>query len=948
MRKRVLFAVLPMLLLLALLAFPTWAEESPSTLAERVLSYEETAPHLANAGGIRSLYRVDRSAVDALEAQGYTVAYGALMGIGVRAGVTVNTTRSLSVAGNAKDGYRTENPNAKMVVVYATGAPSYVNGHYLDESESSFSYTTVYSKEDASDYTVGMVYAGFVAVTDQSGTQTVVYDYAENDLFGGASSTYGDTVSPAALADFYVNHYNGDALLAYRYNGIAVLRQILTACGKEISDPIPPVALVPIDGVAPLSKQVIDVYLLSARNAYSKPEYADYKSSVVSNYSTKATDLNDRPRPVSISWEKAGPLQARYVLTLATDAALTENLRVTATSDTSVDVYNLFAGTTYYAELQVISPDGYTYKTPLMTFKTADTVRWIYADGARNVRDLGGWNGLNQGLIYRGSELNYVSDHGLQITDSGIKMMTDVLGITTDLDFRAASENGTYGTTSPLGEGVAWVNYPIGNFLSAFGNSYAGVMRTFANYENYPIYMHCWGGADRTGTVALMISGLCGVKEEDLAIDLELTSFSKFGYRYRYDNTSFLYASTIARVKSYPGVTLQEKFEACFRENYGLTEAEISNIQAINTQSGAVFLLPEDTRGDVFYNTKSDTSFAFSFAMRGSTSVTSVIVGDTDLDFSFDHDKAALTVFGARLPADFSADVGEIVFDDGARLRFYLETERAKALVSSVVSGDASLLFAGGTVENSGGLITVTSSDGFEIPAHIALLLYREGYDSVALALPRGVTVTAYDRAGNILSAQTLASGRVISVPLYGGKVTFASSNQTVMIMGADLVTREVAFAQKIMDGDYKSFFGTGTNGTGADGVPYLSVTSDNFTVPASTVLEMTALGYTHVSFSVDMIFPEGTAGCCLAIRHGEKRYERLYPALVSTEGRVKATVTVELDKITALQLISRVCPVDSTGRVTVESGYTQTLCTSFVITELAFTKGGTEGATSK
>ncbi len=948
MKKRIIISALLFIIIFAVFAFPSAAEDTPEALAERVLSYEETAPHLVDAGGIRSLYRVDRAAVAALEAEGYTVAYGAVMGIGTRDGVAVNTTRSLAVSGSAKEGYRTENPHAKAVVVYATGSPSYADGRHLDETQTAFAYTTAYAEADASDYAVGMVYTGFVAVTDQSGAQTVVYDYAENDLFGKNGAEYGNAVSPASLAEWLVNDYADDAVLAYRYNGNEVLRQILTTCHREISDPILPAVFVPIDGAVPLSKPVVDVYMLAARNAYGKPEYADYTKSIVSNYSTKATDLNDLPLAVTVAWTRAGSTPLRYVLTLATDAALTENVRTVAAEGTSVSVYNLLANTTYYAQLTAISPEGATYDSPLMTFKTADTVRWIYADGARNVRDLGGWNGLNQGLIYRGSELNHVSDHGLQITDAGVKMMTDVLGVSTDLDFRAATENGSYGTSSPLGENVEWVNYPIGNFLSAFSGSYTGVMRTFANYENYPVYMHCWGGADRTGTVALMLSGLCGVKEEDLAVDLELTSFSKFGYRYRYDNTSFLYASTLARVKSYPGATLEEKFEACFRENYGMTEAEISNIQAINTQSGAVFRLSDDARGDVFYNTQSDTSFAFSFIMRGSKAVTSVTVDGTPLDFSFDSESATLTVFGAKLPADLAVGIGEIVFDDGATLRFALETECAEKVLSSILSGNPTPLFRGGVIEEDGGLVTVTSDSGFEIPASVALLLYREGYECVSLALPRGVRITTYDTAGNSLTERTLDKGAIVSVPLHGGKVTFSSSNKTVMIMGVELVTREAAFAQKMMEGDYKAFFGTGTNGTGADGKPSLTVTSDNFTVPASRISELTALGYTHVSFSVDMTFPEGTTGCYLAIRHGGKRYERLYPALTSAEGRVRCDVTVELDKITDLQLISRVCSVDSMGRVVVESGYTQTPCTSFVITSLTFTRGGSEGATAK
>ncbi|MBR5388667.1 MAG: tyrosine-protein phosphatase, partial [Clostridia bacterium] len=42
--------------------------------------------------------------------------------------------------------------------------------------------------------------------------------------------------------------------------------------------------------------------------------------------------------------------------------------------------------------------------------------------------------------------------------------------------------------------------------------------------KNYPIYVHCNAGADRTGTVAFLINGLLGVSFEDLTRDFELTS----------------------------------------------------------------------------------------------------------------------------------------------------------------------------------------------------------------------------------------------------------------------------------------------------------------------------------------------------------------------------------------------------------------------------------------
>ena len=110
-------------------------------------------------------------------------------------------------------------------------------------------------------------------------------------------------------------------------------------------------------------------------------------------------------------------------------------------------------------------------------------------------------------------------------------------------------------------------------------NEYAAVLRVFADEANYPIYMHCWGGADRTGTVAFILEGLCGVSETDLAIDYELTSFAIFGLRTRTNRGQETYADIVARIKTYPGATLAEKFAAYAHETLGLTDAEIAAIR---------------------------------------------------------------------------------------------------------------------------------------------------------------------------------------------------------------------------------------------------------------------------------------------------------------------------------------------------------------------------------
>ena len=53
-----------------------------------------------------------------------------------------------------------------------------------------------------------------------------------------------------------------------------------------------------------------------------------------------------------------------------------------------------------------------------------------------------------------------------------------------------------------------------------------------------PVYVHCWGGADRTGCLCYLLGALLGMREEHLLLDYELTSLSIWGDRSR-DSAQF-------------------------------------------------------------------------------------------------------------------------------------------------------------------------------------------------------------------------------------------------------------------------------------------------------------------------------------------------------------------------------------------------------------------------
>ena len=173
------------------------------------------------------------------------------------------------------------------------------------------------------------------------------------------------------------------------------------------------------------------------------------------------------------------------------------------------------------------------------SFTTEDTPpRWIKASdaskkdehGVTNVRDMGGWktkdgHKVKQNLIYRGSEFD---DHIL-LTDYSKNVFLNELKIKTDFDVRLSET-----TSSPLGENINYVNVKMhGAYkrISEFKDEYKEMFKVFINKENYPLYIHCWGGADRTGTLLTLILGVLNVSEEDIFLEYELTSFSVWGPR---------------------------------------------------------------------------------------------------------------------------------------------------------------------------------------------------------------------------------------------------------------------------------------------------------------------------------------------------------------------------------------------------------------------------------
>ena len=163
--------------------------------------------------------------------------------------------------------------------------------------------------------------------------------------------------------------------------------------------------------------------------------------------------------------------------------------------------------------------------------------RMLYVDGISNVRDVGGFytvdgkKRVKQGLVFRTSEM----DTHVEITDAGKATLLDELCIRTDIDIRGIKDE--YRGPVLDTERVKWINYPMAAYIDMFNETqmelYRQSFELLADEGTYPLMLHCWGGIDRTGCWLYILGGMLGVAKNDLELDYEMSSFSRWNRRNR-------------------------------------------------------------------------------------------------------------------------------------------------------------------------------------------------------------------------------------------------------------------------------------------------------------------------------------------------------------------------------------------------------------------------------
>ncbi len=293
---------------------------------------------------------------------------------------------------------------------------------------------------------------------------------------------------------------------------------------------------------------------------------------------------NNQAQGIKLAWACSGidSVQSFLLRYGVKGSEESEWISVELSGDTKeYELFNLYKNTQYDWSVTATLESGETLTAEESFQTTALGPRTLSLLDAYNTRDVGGWatesgGTTKQGLMFRGGEL----PAALRMD---AKKALEPLGIKTELDLRGFTEESGFRTQSPIPNATLQCIVTDG-YMGAFRltENFRQVFSLMADEANYPMYVHCTGGADRTGTVIFLVNALLGVSEADLIKDFEFTSFSRYGERNSAAGTQYgdMFQSFLIQLKTYEGDTLAEK-TANYMRSIGVTETEIESIRSI-------------------------------------------------------------------------------------------------------------------------------------------------------------------------------------------------------------------------------------------------------------------------------------------------------------------------------------------------------------------------------
>ena len=374
--------------------------------------------------------------------------------------------------------------------------------------------------------------------------------------------------------------------------------------------------------------------------------------------------------PITVKWSTTDENITHYTVEYATQSDFSDAISVQVDSPaTSLDLYNLYKSTTYYVRVTSYSGDEEIAQSESSFTTTRLGPRVMNIEGIYNVRDLGGYKTSSgettvQGLLYRGGSLIPADVYESNLTDSGKKYMSEVMGIRTEIDFRTPTEAKNDGGSPIPNANLFYVT--LGGYADSMINwkgAYRRLFSILSNESNYPIYMHCTGGADRTGTVSFILNALLGVSETELIQDYEFTSFSIYHLRSTMGGDyKEYYTEWMSTFNSFEGNTLSEKAES-FLLSAGVPQAEIDNFKAIMLGKETETIISADPT----FTQNIDEKFSI-LIPRGKSPVKLTM---NEIEMPFTVSTSGITVSSESMQVLSRGTVtGMLTLDDGSEIPF--------------------------------------------------------------------------------------------------------------------------------------------------------------------------------------------------------------------------------------------------------------------------------------
>ena len=317
---------------------------------------------------------------------------------------------------------------------------------------------------------------------------------------------------------------------------------------------------------------------------------SDYTYTEITQY--LGGDRPDQPRPIEVSYQQFGTGYVNVDVVKGNETVWSTRIIDTGT----VEIYNLIPG----MYTVIIYGDDEEQVEIRRNIIIEGPRRQIYCANMANIRDLGGLltedgSHTRYGRIYRGGRPDHlINEHepgGPEnesfLTEEDVEMLTSSpVSLSAQIDIRVpfpeeATSESAFGFTGDDYVNIMCGylrNYDFETPATWFKNFFETMLDMLERGKN--VYFHCQHGADRTGFMAFLLSAACGVLENEMTKDYEVTSFI-YGARYRNDTGSYNYANMIQDFKALPGTKISDKARHYFVNVCGISNADFDKFRDI-------------------------------------------------------------------------------------------------------------------------------------------------------------------------------------------------------------------------------------------------------------------------------------------------------------------------------------------------------------------------------